>query len=203
MNLKTTAVLLAIVAIAPVACKRETPATSNRPGATQTGTVAQPATQPAGGPAADAGSFPAIGTDLPVMTLAKLDGTSSDLRPEAGRVMLVNLWATWCGPCRAEIPDLEAVHNQYKGQNFEVIGISVDTSGTEQSVRDFVAEQKMTYPVLLDPEGKSIEVFKTSVIPTSVLVDRSGKVVWFQRGTVNPGDAEFKTALQAALKTAG
>ena len=201
MNLKTTAVLLAIVAIAPVACRRETPAPSNQPAATQTGAAARP--QPGGEPAADSGSFPAIGTDLPVMTLAKLDGTASDLRHETGKVLLVNLWATWCGPCRAEIPDLEAVHNQYKGQNFEVVGISVDTSGTEQSVRDFVAEQKMTYPVLLDPEGKSIEVFKTSVIPTSVLVDRNGKVVWFQRGTVDPGDTEFKTALQAALKANG
>lgn len=201
MNLKMTALLLAIVAIAPLACKRETPSAVSQPAAT--GTSTPPSTQPTGEPAADSGSFPALGTNLPVMALAKLDGTAADLRHESGKALLVNLWATWCGPCRAEIPDLEAVQNQFKGQNFEVVGISVDTSGTEQSVRDFVAEQKMTYPVLLDPEGKSIEVFKTSVIPTSVLVDRSGKVVWFQRGTVNPEDAEFKTALQTALKTAG
>lgn len=198
MKLRTTIVLLTMMTIAPVACRREAPVQQPASGSSATDSVAQAPEQ-----VADAGSFPAIGSDLAVMTLAKLDGTPADLRQVPGRAMLVNLWATWCGPCRAEIPDLEKLHNQYRGQNFEVVGISVDTSGTEQSVRDFVAEQTMTYPVLLDTEGKSIEVFRTSVIPTSILVDRAGKVVWFQRGTVNTEDAEFKSGLQAALKSAG
>lgn len=204
MKLKTAVVLLLMVAVAAfVSCRRETPA-GKTPQATTTQTApAQQPQQSTTEPQVEGNSFPAVGSDLPVIALAKLDGSSADLRPDASKVVLVNLWATWCGPCRAEIPDLEAIYNQHKSENFEVIGISVDSSGTEQNVRDFVGEQKMTYPVLLDPEGKSIEVFKTSVIPTSVLVDRAGKVVWFKRGTVNPGDAEFKTALETVLKTAG
>jgi thiol-disulfide isomerase/thioredoxin len=132
-------------------------------------------------------------------TAMNLDGSKFDLAAKRDKVVLVNVWATWCGPCRYEIPELQALHEHYAPRGLEVVGVSVDESGVE-SVREFVAEQKkMTYPVVLDAEGKITNLLQTSVLPTSVLVDRSGKIVWKKYGAIMQGDEELKKAIETAL----
>jgi thiol-disulfide isomerase/thioredoxin len=128
-----------------------------------------------------------------------LDGSVFRLSDRRSKVVLLNVWATWCGPCRYEIPELQAMHEKYSPRGLEVVGVSIDDPGMESDVRTFVQGEKMTYPVVLDPQGRIAELFETTVIPTSVLIDRSGTIVWMHRGIVSAGDRSLQQALQKAL----
>jgi thiol-disulfide isomerase/thioredoxin len=135
---------------------------------------------------------------MPAYSAQTLDGKPFDLASERGNVVFLNVWATWCGPCRFEIPELETMHNKYAGQGFKVIGVSVDESGAD-AVRAFVKEQKMTYPIEVDPEGKLANLLQTTVLPTSILIDRDGTIVWRHFGLLSSGDESLTKALDAAL----
>ncbi len=139
-----------------------------------------------------------VGQSVGEYSALELDGSKFELGSRRGKVVLLNLWATWCGPCRYEIPELETLHKRYASRGFEVIGVSVDEVGAE-AVKSFVEEQKMTYPVVLDPEGKLANVLQTSMLPTSVLVDRNGKIVWKKVGAIEPQDLELESAIVKAL----
>jgi len=89
-------------------------------------------------------------------------------------VVLVNFWATWCPPCRKEMPDLEMLYRQFKDQGLVILAISDEV---ESKVRPFVAEQKVTYPILLDPGRKVNDLFQIEGIPKTFVYDRSGKLV--------------------------
>ncbi|HEU4523351.1 MAG TPA: TlpA disulfide reductase family protein [Thermoanaerobaculia bacterium] len=141
----------------------------------------------------------AVGQPMPAYSAKLLDGSDFDLAKERGNVVFVNLWATWCGPCRYEIPELEKLHNELASRNFKVVGVSVDEGG-DQIVREFVDEQNMSYPVALDPEGRLATILDTTILPTSILVDREGKVVWKKFGVVTTSDAEMNAAIEQALK---
>lgn len=140
-----------------------------------------------------------IGARMPEYSALTLDGGKWELATKRDKVLLLNVWATWCGPCRFEIPELQAIHEKYAPQGFEVIGVSVDESGPE-AVKSFVAEQeKMTYPVVLDAEGKLANMLQTSVLPTSIIVDRDGKIVWKKYGAIMPNDQELTRAIEKAV----
>ena len=127
-----------------------------------------------------------------------LDGKPFDVTGEKGSVVLLNLWATWCGPCRFEIPDLAKLHAKYASRGFKVIGVSLDEGGAAD-VKTFVADQKIQYPIVLDPEGKLATLLNTTVIPTSIVLDKSGDIVWKHFGIVDTNDATLKVALESAL----
>jgi cytochrome c biogenesis protein CcmG, thiol:disulfide interchange protein DsbE len=192
-------VALAVMVAAAVlgGCKRGEKAVetgtqgSSRGGATTT--AAKTSTAPA---ATATGTE--VGAMMPEYSAMWLDGSKFEMESKKGKVVLLNLWATWCGPCRFEIPELQAIHDRYAAKNFEVVGVSVDESGVE-SVRDFVKEHEMTYPVVLDAEGKLANVFQTSVLPTSVIIDRNGKIVWKKFGAIMPDDQELKKAIESSL----
>jgi len=139
-----------------------------------------------------------VGSTMPEYTATWLDGSKFDLAARRDKVVLLNLWATWCGPCRFEIPELQKMHDAYGPKGFEVIGVSVDEGGVE-SVKQFVAEQKMTYPIVLDPDGNLANLLKTSVLPTTALIDRKGRVLWKHYGQVEANDATLKQAIEKAL----
>jgi cytochrome c biogenesis protein CcmG, thiol:disulfide interchange protein DsbE len=141
-----------------------------------------------------------VGNLMPDYKASLLDGSEFDVANERGNVVFLNLWATWCGPCRYEIPELEKLHVDHAAKKFKVVGVSVDEGG-EQLVRDFVKEQEMTYPVALDPQGRLAEMLETTILPTSIIVDRQGKVVWKHFGVVTISDPEMMRALEAALKS--
>lgn len=141
----------------------------------------------------------AKGSKVPEYKGSTLDGELFTLPDSKQRVLLVNLWATWCGPCRYEVPELRELQTRYESQQFDVVGISVDTADAAAAVREFVDEYKINYPVVHDPEGTMATLMNTSVLPTSALVDRSGKIVWLKVGIVRTDDAEFTAALKKAL----
>jgi thiol-disulfide isomerase/thioredoxin len=187
--------LLAVTAIALVfgGCRKHETAQPAQP--TASAKTETPATRSPLTPATATDS--AVGSTMPAYKAELLDGKPFDIAAERGNVVFLNLWATWCGPCRQEIPELQKLHNEYAAQGFKVVGVSLDESGKD-TVQQFVTENSMTYPVALDPEGKLANVFQTTGIPTSVLIDRSGKIVWKKYGLITVDD-ELMSALKKAL----
>lgn len=191
-------VMMLVVLLALVACSRE----QSRP--EQVGGKGGAALEPDAPQQGEDGESgrPAIGDAMPDFEAVYLDGKKFTVGDQKGKVVLLNLWATWCGPCRFEIPELIKLQNAHKSDRFDVIGVSVDDATEEKGkkeVADFVGEKKINYPIVLDPDGKLAEILRTSVIPTSVLVDRKGRVVWYHVGIVRADEPALQAALKAAL----
>jgi peroxiredoxin len=107
-------------------------------------------------------------------TLTELGGKTWTLKEQGGKVVVLNFWATWCPPCRKEMPDLESLYQQFKEQGLIILAISDEDAG---KVKPFIAEQKVTYPILLDPGRKVNELFQIVGIPKTFVYDRNGKLV--------------------------
>ncbi|HXH39343.1 MAG TPA: TlpA disulfide reductase family protein [Thermoanaerobaculia bacterium] len=139
-----------------------------------------------------------VGDPMPAYSATYLDGKPLNLANEKGKVVFLNVWATWCGPCRFETPELQALQNQYAANGLDVIGVSVD-EGDTAAVKTFVAEQKITYGIAVDPESRIANLVQTTVLPTSLLIDRGGKIIWRQIGAIMPNDAKLKAAVEKAV----
>lgn len=114
------------------------------------------------------------GTRARDFTLKTMDGGKASLSDYRGSPVLINFWATWCAPCRAEIPDFEAVYQAHKDEGFVVLGVNVEES--QQAVESFVAEMGMTYPVLLDEHGQVMSEYRSQGLPMSLLLDQEGVI---------------------------
>ena len=135
---------------------------------------------------------------VPQFTVATLDGGSISSNSLRGKVTLINFWATWCGPCRAEIPDLIALQQNYRDQ-LQVIGISEDEAPADV-VRRFVSEFKINYPMAMaTPEVEAVFGRVTS-LPTSYLIDPEGRIVQKHVGMLNAVFTEQETRALAGLK---
>jgi peroxiredoxin len=107
-------------------------------------------------------------------TLETLEGTEVSLEDLRGKVVLINFWATWCSPCRAEIPDIQAVYEERQQDGFVVLGVNVEES--REQVQPFVDELNMTYPVLLDEGGRLLKMYRALGLPMSLIVDQDGVI---------------------------
>lgn len=137
----------------------------------------------------------------PALSAVRLDGDSISLARLEGEVVLLNVWATWCVPCRAEIPELEALHRTHVDDGLHVVGVSVDSRGAEDEVRRFIEEMGMTYDVWWDPDQDAIQAFGAVGVPLTVLIDRSGRVAWRHLGAIERGDPGLARAVEEALGT--
>ena len=108
------------------------------------------------------------------VTLTGLDGKSYNLDGLRGRVVLLNFWATWCPPCRKEMPDMEKLHQRFEKKGLVVLAVSDEK---RETVEKFLAEHPYTFPILLDPDRKVSDTFDVEGIPKSFLFDRKGKLV--------------------------
>jgi thiol-disulfide isomerase/thioredoxin len=133
----------------------------------------------------------------PAFVVKDLDGRDVSLASMRGKVVIVNFWATWCGPCRAEIPDLVALQAKYK-DTLQVIGISEDEAGADV-VRRFAAEHKVNYPVaMMTPEIEKLYP-GISALPTSFIVDRDARVVQKHVGMLTARTTEYEARHLAGL----
>lgn len=120
----------------------------------------------------------AIGREFPVFKEAGFDGEVVDLAAYRGKVVLVAFWATWCGPCMMELPNLQAAHGKHHAEGFEIIGINLDQD--RERLAAFLKARKLPWPQLFDGrawEGKLPQAYGVRALPASFLLDRQGKIV--------------------------
>jgi len=151
---------------------------------------------------------PLNGKPAPAFKLKDLAGNKVSLESYRGKAVLINFWATWCGPCRIETPWIVELRNKYAAQGFEVLGVDTEGDDLEKSDKagwakataaagKFVAKEKIPYPVLLDGDSISRDYGGLDDLPTSFFVDRKGVVVAAQVGLTSESDIESK--IQKAL----
>ena len=144
---------------------------------------------------------PMIGKPAPAFSLEDLSGKKVSLADYKGKAVLVNFWATWCGPCKIETPWLVELRNQYSAKGFEILGISAEGDDLAPSDKEgwakdkaaigkFVQEEHMPYPVLIDGDSLSKPYGGLDAMPTSFFVDRNGKVVAATMGITSKDDIE-------------
>jgi cytochrome c-type biogenesis protein len=141
-----------------------------------------------------------VGQPAPGYAAMSLAGDSVSLAALRGKVVLMNVWATWCGPCRKEIPELRAIHSAYKDKGLEVIGVSVDSDGSDDAIRSFLKDFKMDYTVWRDPNERVQATFRMAGVPTTFVIDKSGVLRWRSTGAIEPGDSTLKSAIEEALR---
>ncbi len=133
---------------------------------------------------------PMEGKKAPSFTLKNLNGETVRLKDHLGKILFINIWATWCEPCREEMPAMEKLYNTLKGKDFEMLAISIDKDG-EKSVRPYVKELGLTFPVLLDPKNRVSKKYKTTGVPETFIVNRNGTIVYHQLGPENWASPEM------------
>ena len=136
---------------------------------------------------------------LPALSMQALDGRTITTDDLYGKVTLVNFWATWCGPCRAEIPDLIKLQARYP-DHLQVIGVSAD-EGPVQVVENFATEYGINYPIVMTTPELNRAFPGVMALPTSFIIDPEGRVVQTHVGLINPGVFEQETRFLAALDT--
>lgn len=144
-------------------------------------------------------SSPLVGKPAPDFTLEDLNGKKVSLSSYKGKAVMINFWATWCGPCKIETPWLVDLRNQYAAKGFEVLGVSTDDidrgdrgkfNEEKKGIAHFVQQMHMSYPVLIDGDTLSHPYGGLDAMPTSFFVDRNGKVIAAQMGITSKDDME-------------
>ncbi|MEW5927625.1 MAG: TlpA disulfide reductase family protein [Gemmatimonadota bacterium] len=146
---------------------------------------------------------PEVGNPAPAYAATAMSGDSVSLAALRGRVVLLNVWATWCHPCREEIPALQQLHEEYAPRGLALVGVSVDNRADRAAVADFAHEYGMTYAVWLDPDERVASTFRTLGVPSTFLIGRDGTILWKHVGPVNAQDPELVRLLGEALAAPG
>ncbi len=120
----------------------------------------------------------------PGFSLSTLEGSNFNLSDLRGQYILLNFWATWCGPCKIEMPSLNYLHDKFKGKSLKVIGISNDMFGA-RVVEPYVKANKITFPILLDPQMDISKDYGITSLPTTFLIDPKGIIVGILHGAEN------------------
>ncbi len=142
---------------------------------------------------------PRVGQPAIEYVATTLEGDSVSLASLRGQVVLLNLWATWCVPCRQETPYLQSVFAEYEARGLRVVGISLDTGDAAEDIRSFVEDYGVTYTILHDPRMRGLELYQIIGLPGSFLIDREGILRWMQYGPIREGDSAFLQALEDVL----
>jgi thiol-disulfide isomerase/thioredoxin len=147
-------------------------------------------------------AWPASAADgavpAPAFTLASRAGGDVSLADLKGQVVMINFWASWCGPCRQEFPALDQIYAKYRPMGFTLVAINVESD--KANAERFLGATPVSFPILFDPENKVSGSYGVSGMPTTVLIDRQGRVRW-QHRAYKPGDeAKYIEQIRAALR---
>ena len=124
------------------------------------------------------------GFKVPNFTFPDINGKEVSLSSQRGKVVLVNVWATWCPPCRREMPSMQRLYEKFKGKNFEILAVSIDSEGRE-AVEPFMRKMNLTFPSLLDPGETIRPLYGISGVPESFIIDQQGILVEKIIGPIN------------------
>ena len=152
-------------------------------------------------PAAPFNLDTAVGQLAPTFTLKDENGQAVRPADYQGKVVLLDFWATWCGPCKLEIPWFMDFERQYKDQGFAVLGVSMDEDGW-RAIKPYVQNMKMNYRVLLGDDAVSTAYGGLDALPTTLLIDRQGKIASVYQG-VSKGKEEFQHDIVQVLNAPG
>jgi len=119
---------------------------------------------------------PQQGFLAPDFSLQTFDGETITLSEFRGQPVLVNLWASWCGPCRQEMPAMERVYREYKGKGFVILAVNATNQDSISNARSFVNELGLSFPILLDREGLVSKLYHLRALPTSFFIDKNGMI---------------------------
>jgi peroxiredoxin len=134
----------------------------------------------------------------PQFTLTALSGQQGALSQYKGQVVMVNFWATWCGPCQQEMPLLDQMYKKYKPAGFTLIGVNVDKEAP--AVKELLARKPVSFPVLLDPANAVSKAYHVDEMPSSVIIDRKGEIRYVHRG-YKPGDEnEYQDRIRQLIR---
>jgi peroxiredoxin len=134
----------------------------------------------------------------PAFTLTDLSGASRALSQYKGQVVMVNFWATWCGPCQQEMPLLDQMYKKFKPVGFTLIGVNVDKDAPP--VKELLARKPVSFPVLLDPTNAVSKAYHLDEMPSSVIIDRNGTIRYVHRG-YKPGDEnEYQDRIRQLIR---
>jgi cytochrome c-type biogenesis protein len=139
------------------------------------------------------------GEPAPAYDALNLAGEPTSLEALRGKVVLLNIWATWCHPCRAEIPELERLHDEYSSAGLRVVGVSVDAGGEEERIKAFAESFGVTYDVWHDADDRISTLYRAIGVPATYLIDRSGRIRWRRLGPIAANDTSLASAMKAAL----
>lgn len=123
--------------------------------------------------------YPPLKASIAQADVENLDGSTFKVADKKGKVLLLNMWATWCGPCREEMPELVKLQDKYRDQGFEIIGLNTNDGDTVDMIKDFAKDQGLNYTLTLAPTAMQVEIVKLTSnegIPQSLLIDRDGSL---------------------------
>jgi cytochrome c biogenesis protein CcmG, thiol:disulfide interchange protein DsbE len=140
-----------------------------------------------------------VGLPAPAYRTTTLSGDSVSLADSRGAVVLLNVWATWCHPCRDEIPELREIQRKYAGRGLQLVGVSVDAEGNDEGIKAFMKEFQMTYPIWRDADDRVSTQFLVLGVPATFLIDKQGVLRWRKTGPIQPGDTTLSSAIEKAL----
>ena len=139
-----------------------------------------------------------VGAAAPDFTLRALDGPNLRLQVQRGRVVLVNFWATWCGPCRKEMPHLNRLADKYRASGLVLLGINVDDD--VRNATEVAAKLGVKFPVLLDTDKKVSRLYDLNSMPSTMVIDRNGRVRFVHRGYQDGYEDQYDKQIRDLLK---
>jgi peroxiredoxin len=148
--------------------------------------------------AGTASSAIAPATPAPDFTLNAMSGANMRLKEQRGRVVMVNFWATWCAPCRQEMPQLNRLYEKYRSSGFMLLGVNVDDDPSKAA--EVASKLGVTFPVLLDSSKSVSKLYDLSTMPSTVLIDREGTVRYVHRGYLAGYENNYEKQIRELLK---
>lgn len=139
------------------------------------------------------------GDAAPMFEAAEIGGDALQLATLHGKVVVLNVWATWCVPCRREMPMLDSLRAEFGPRGVEVIGVSVDGAGADDAVKAFVAEYGIAFRILRDPESRISTSYQTRGVPETFLIDRDGRIASHWLGGVDTPSSGIRDSLTRVL----
>jgi peroxiredoxin len=139
------------------------------------------------------------GQKAPAFTLATLDGGRASLADHRDKLVVLNFWATWCGPCALEMPSLEALWRRYRERGLVVIAVSVDRGSPRGLLEPYVRNLKLTFPILLDPDSKTSDGWRVTALPATFLIRPGGDATGMAVGAREWDSAEMKALVERLL----
>ncbi len=139
-----------------------------------------------------------VSMPAPNFTLKSLAGKNIKLSELTGNVVLINFWASWCGPCRQEMPLLNAIHNKYEPLGFTVLGVNVEEQVA--NAKSFIAERPVDFPILLDSKNRISKLYNVIAMPTTVVVDRDGKIRFIHQGYQSGDEVKYRKMVKTLVR---